>query len=142
MKTQPFTIEGCKANNNEAVTRCGLRVVIVSYSNPLSPDICYQLTGYKEGSSDPCTWKINGSFMNGIESTNDLLLPHTPKLRQWTPEEAIGKVVVHGCARALRMVISCSQDGEVVIADSGTTTLAKLLSSYTQPDGSPCGVEE
>lgn len=140
MNTKPFTIEGCKANNNEAVTKGGRKVVIVSYSNPFKPQGMYKLAGFVDGHADPSTWRTDGSFSNG-PCDMDLVLPHKPTLRPWTPQEAIGKVVERKTDGNLYVVVGAWEDGAYLMSDFKIRYDA-LLSEYIQPDGSPCGVEE
>jgi hypothetical protein len=136
MKTKPFTIEGCKANNNRAVTRRGDEAIIYHYEH----DSEYPLTGRILGKTSADSWTKDGVCFIGAKSNEDLFLPHTPKLRPWTPEEAIGKVVKSRNGSDIFMITSVI-DGSFC----GKNLMASpelVLAECTQLDGSPCGVEE
>jgi hypothetical protein len=63
------------------------------------------------------------------------------KLRPWRPEEAIGKCIRMSDGKILKHIMMV--DGDLVWFGGGPiTSLDKLLSNYTQPNGEPCGVYE
>ena len=64
------------------------------------------------------------------------------KLRPWTPQEAIGKVVVEKGGVIASMIVRVRTDHDIChIHGTGDVSSARqLLRDYIQLDGSPCGV--
>lgn len=137
MKTKPFTVEGCKANGNRAVTRDGRTARIFDYDS----EGVFPITGRVLGEASSTTWKENGSVLSmGEKHPFDLFLPCEAMIRPWTPEEAIGKVVQSRDRASLWLITESGMCG-VRIGQNMVVSGDVLLSDYTQPDGSPCGVE-
>ena len=70
--------------------------------------------------------------------------PYVPKkkLRPWTPEEAIGKVVRGKITRYCWVVVYAGGDSVAVGTMKETMSMDLLLRSHEQLNGDPCGVEE
>ena len=70
-------------------------------------------------------------------------VPPAPAYRPWTPEEAIGKVVTctGSTSQTNYYIISAASPLTVHIEFVGEIAYECLMEKFTQPDGSPCGVE-
>lgn len=60
------------------------------------------------------------------------------RLRMWTPEEAIGKVIMEA---KCYYIISAADEYTALIGNT-FIKMYELLNRFKQPDGSPCGVME
>ena len=81
-------------------------------------------------------WDITPSHLATFE------IKPTPKLRPWTAEEAIGKVVKHKTGVGYWKVITSAYECGVTVEEMDEIRpYATLLEEWTQLDGSPCGVE-
>jgi hypothetical protein len=149
MKTIPFTIEGCKSNNNEAVTRCGRRVRIVGCENPFHAYHEYRVVGYIENRVYPSSWTISGTCSGG-DSGHDLFLPgKESKLRPWTIKEVphLAMVRHHKDEPRFGTIVGVNSTGDIIIAGNGSWSLQDLCKSFEHSidhglTWSPCGVAE
>lgn len=74
---------------------------------------------------------------------NDLYrIKPAPKLRPWTPEEAIGKCVRHKTVNGLFQITLADHDGANLGGGLRSHSYKELLAVCEQLDGSPCGVME
>lgn len=61
----------------------------------------------------------------------------------WTSAQAIGKIVVRKDDGVTSYVVAFAHTAHCCLGTSTSSVLyARLLENFTQPDGSPCGVEE
>jgi len=85
-------------------------------------------------------WRaINNVFFEGAPS--DYRIKPEPKLRPWTPGEAIGKVIRHKVGRDYTVVLWACGD-YCDCQNWNRIKLEKVLEIFEQPNGKPCGVME
>lgn len=89
-------------------------------------------------------WNIDGSY----QANSEVRIKPTPKLRPWTAEEGVGKIVRNRDTKNFGIVLGFdAKDGEFVCPGElggirNRRTAEYLLVQCDQLDGSPCGVLE
>jgi hypothetical protein len=149
MKTIPFTIEGCRANGNEAVTRDERRVYVISYGNPFSPVDDWPIMGYIEHRLHPNSWTIAGTCSVGEHNCDLFLAAPEPKLRPWTIKEVPHLAMVKGKedGPCYGTIVGVNSSGDIIIAGNGSWSVHYLFESIEHATDHgltwhPCGVAE
>lgn len=136
MKTKPFTVEGCKANGNRAVTSEGHNVSVLGYEST-GP---FPVTARVDFDDHAFTCMSDGRIGINYPNKYDLFLPCKDRIRKWVPEEATGKTV-RKKSDGFPVLITAALNSEVRLGLHGSVPWEDLMKDYTQMDGSPCGVE-